>query len=188
LNPNQITRLTNGTDGSLIDHVFSNLHENSTFNIIENNISDHLAVMVELNIKLLQKRDIHKFTRSYKEENWSKFIALLLQEEWHYLYSQQDVDKKSELFMNTLINYFERSFALNKITIKANQVNKIRLSDTTSSLKESLIRLSDDIKYEQCQVALSKLRSKKKLLKKQVGNAIRSEIKTQNSSKLEKKF
>jgi hypothetical protein len=99
LNPNQITRLTNGTDGTLIDHVFSNLHENSTFNIIENNISDHLGVMVELNIKLLQKRDIHKFTRSYKEENWSKFIALLLQEEWHYLYSQQDVDKKKVNFL-----------------------------------------------------------------------------------------
>lgn len=102
--------------GSLIDHIFSNVTQKNTFSIIYNILSDHNAVFSTINLPVLRVKDSFKMSRNFSDENWEIFMGYLSLENWQGVYSIFDIDTKSEIFMTILINGFEKSFPLKRLT------------------------------------------------------------------------
>jgi exonuclease III len=170
--------------GTLIDHIFSNITQNNTFQIINNILSDHKAVTASINLPTQRIKDTFQMTRSFCDKNWETFINYLNQENWLDVYAHPDIDNKSEIFMEKLIKYFEKSFPLKKRVKRANQINKIKLTTSTQQLKNELILLNDEIITERDVVKRDLLRQQRSTLKKYVAYCVNGEIKKYNDTKI----
>jgi hypothetical protein len=120
---------------TLLDLFLSNLDCTRTVIIEQVCFSDHDSVQCNFEIYFEPPKDQFKWIRDYSDENWKTFNELLQIETWINVFSAPNVDTMCSNFMNKLIDYFEQSFPLKKIVIRANQVNKVKLSDATKELK-----------------------------------------------------
>jgi Reverse transcriptase (RNA-dependent DNA polymerase)/Endonuclease-reverse transcriptase len=188
INTNKITRknVTNENRGTLIDHIFTSIQKNNTFNVLEYDTSDHHAVTSTIDVPICKPRDFHKQVRQFSEKNWSTFKDLLIKENWQPVYDLPSTDEKSEYFMNKIVQYFNISFPLKKIVIRANQTNKINLSASTRQLRNRLLTISNDIQSTPCAIEKERLKRERAILRKQVSQKIRLEIKVKNDSKISK--
>ena len=110
------TRITNHS-ASLIDHIFSNnCHTITQSGIITENLSDHLAVYV--NILLDPNKLNHKITADttsheqhlINDENLANFKTEIASTDWTFLDQMYSADDKFEKFEHEYRNIYEKSF------------------------------------------------------------------------------
>jgi Reverse transcriptase (RNA-dependent DNA polymerase)/Endonuclease-reverse transcriptase len=185
LNSNRPTRHSDNINGgTLIDHIFTSVQNNSIFDIINYDCSDHKVVLSALDLPVVRPRDKFKYTRKFSEENWKTFTDLMLKENWQTVYDQIDIDEKSEVFMDIIIKYFNCAFPLKKIVIRANQNNKVNLSTATRQMRNRLLAIDNELKLNLSDIQKQKLRQERTRLRKQASSSIRHEIKVKNDNKL----
>jgi hypothetical protein len=188
VNKNCVTRRPendSGSLGTLIDHIFTNICVKNEYQTVDICFSDHNAVLAKFYLQKVINRDTFKMVRIFNDENYVYFYNLLSLELWNDLYNPQiDIDERSKLFMNKLVNYFNESFPLKKITQRVNQQNKVNLSFETQQMKSTLISLNDSIKKERDDATRSNLIRKRRLLKKQLSSSINKEVKAVNDRKI----
>jgi malonyl CoA-acyl carrier protein transacylase len=74
-----ITRVNdNSNGGTLIDHIFTSIKHDSIFKVLDYECSDHKAIITSLDIPLIRPKDYKKQVRKFSEDNWQKFLDLLL--------------------------------------------------------------------------------------------------------------
>jgi Reverse transcriptase (RNA-dependent DNA polymerase)/Endonuclease-reverse transcriptase len=184
VNTEKITRKNdNSTGGTLIDHIFTNIAHNSP-DTHEYTGSDHKAVSCNVNLLVTRPKDFCKVTRKFSEDNWKVFTDLLIKEDWQQIYDHNDLDEKSCIFMAKIVDYFNFSFPLHKVVVRANQINKVNLSAPTRTLKSKLLTISDEINSTLCDVTRERLKKERLSLRKQVSARIRYEIKSKNDIKI----
>jgi len=184
INDNQLTRYSNNVTGTLIDHVYSNLDKNSSFEIVNNVFSDHMAVAVNFDLPVERAKDTFKMARKFSEQNWSIFLGHLSLETWEEVFWETEVDAKSDIFMAKLVNYFENSFPLTKTTQRANQLNKINLTAESRLLRQKLIDINEEIASERDLEKRAELRKKRNILKRKRSSSITKEVKKRNDRKI----
>jgi len=175
MNENTPTREMNGSK-SLIDHIFCSLDCKTDFEVKEVDFSDHKAVHCELNVKVEEPSDTFVWTRIYSNENWETFEKRVKRINWSEVYEAQDVDDKSEIYMDKLIKVFNDSFPKQRTVKKANQIGKARLPEMTKLRKDELRQLGEKIKEEKKREQQIQLRA---------GN---SYVKPENISRLEREY
>jgi Reverse transcriptase (RNA-dependent DNA polymerase) len=181
VNTNQITRVNgNINGGTLIDHIFTSVQHNSVFQVLDYDCSDHRAITTALDIPLIRPKDFRKQVRKFSPENWQTLLDLLVKENWESVYKETNIDLKSELFMDKLIQYFNSAFPLHTIVVRANQINKVNLSASTRILKNRLLSLDNEIKSTLSEIERTRLKKERANLQKQVSNNIREEVKNKN--------
>jgi hypothetical protein len=185
LNSNGITRVCgNDQGGTQIDFVFSSITHNCSFEIINNIFSDHKLISSVIDFPIILAKDTFRFCRRFSEANWALFLSLLANENWQNVYDECDVNEKSNVFINIIIKYFDKSFPLRKIIIRANQVNKVNLSTSTREIKSRLLEIDRDIKLSNNAAVTNTLRAEKRSLRKYLTFCINSEIKAVNDRKI----
>jgi exonuclease III len=105
VNNEGVTRAAdNPQGGSLIDHIFSNITQSNTFQIINNILSDHKAVSASINLPVQRIKDSFQMIRKFTVENWEMFMKKLTQENWQEVYAHPDLDytKVKFLWINLL--------------------------------------------------------------------------------------
>jgi hypothetical protein len=184
INTETVTRINgnNKNGGTLIDHVFSSIQSNNSFEILDYHTSDHNAVLATIDVPIRKPKDYHKLVRKFSKQNWATFTDLLLRENWQQVYDLPNIDEKSSYFMEKIVEYFNVSFPLKKIVVRANQNNKINLSAPTRQLRNRLFEINRDIKSTLCVIDKERLRRERTILRKQVSLNIKSEIKLKNDS------
>jgi hypothetical protein len=157
------------------------------YDILNNYCSDHVAVSACIDIPIFKLKDTFRMVRTHNEENWEKFIILLTNEDWHDMYNSPnpDIDSKSEIFTNKLILYYDRSFPLKKIIIRANQTNKVNLTASTRQIKVELRNLCDEIAGETNVELRQTMLNAKNSLKKYLSYCINGEVKKANNEKIQ---
>jgi Reverse transcriptase (RNA-dependent DNA polymerase)/Endonuclease-reverse transcriptase len=175
MNENTPTREMNGSK-SMIDHIFCSLDCKTDFAVEQVEFSDHKAVHCELNIQVEEPRDTFAWTRIYSEENWESFERRIKRISWNDVYEAQDVDDKSEIYMEKLIRVFNDSFPKQRIVKKANQIGKARLPEMTKMRKDELRQLGERIREE-----------KKREMQKQTREGT-SYVKPENIIRLEREY
>jgi len=185
LNINRVTRPNDNINGgTLIDHIFTSIPNSSKFDTLEYDCSDHKAIFTTLDIPIERPKDVFRYVRKFNDENWHKFQDLLIKENWDDVYQQNDIDSKSEIFINRIVEYFNLSFPLTKIIIRANQINKINLSVLTRQLKIRLLQIDNELKYSLCDLEKQRLRTERAKVRKNVASSIKDEVKLINDSKI----
>lgn len=109
----KITRPTRITTNSatLIDNIYSNEMENKLKSgILINDITDHLPVFIsyDYNYRKKDREKYKKFKRIRTNETINKFKAELLEYNWEVLYSENDVNKAYELFLNVFQDSYNK--------------------------------------------------------------------------------
>jgi hypothetical protein len=184
VNTDKITRANDSSNGgTLIDHIFTNIAHNSP-DTHDYTGSDHKAVSCNVNLPVNRPKDYYKQTRTFSDENWKMFNDLLIKEDWQQIYEHGDLDEKSSLFMEKIVDYFNTSFPLKKVLVRANQINKVNLSAPTRVMKSKLLKISDEINSTLCDVTKERLKKERCTLRKRLSACIRSEMKTSNDSKI----
>jgi hypothetical protein len=112
VNVNGITRLNDNLNGgTLIDQIFTSIKHNSVFEVFDYECSDHRAITASLDTPINRPKDFYKQVRKFSHVNWQTFLELLLKENWNFVYNEIDMDKKSELFVDKLVEYFNIAFS-----------------------------------------------------------------------------
>jgi Reverse transcriptase (RNA-dependent DNA polymerase) len=187
LNGGKITRANNNNvnGGSLIDHIFTSIVQETTYDIIDYECSDHKAIISSLNLPISRPKDRFKLTRKFSDKNWQTFIDFLIKENWQTVYDVVDVDEKSNIFMTKITEYFELAFPLKKIVIRANQTNKTNLSAGTRMLRNRLLNIDCELRSSLSEIEKHRLRAERARLRKQVSSGIRYEVKVNNDQKIQ---
>ena len=136
---NQPTRIFNESH-TLIDNIFSNVYQNSTNGIIYSDISDHLPIFVickqsKHNVNPLPK----KTSNSHRKESQDNIDSLnvdLSKEEWLEVFSQTDVNKCYNNFMQKLKSLYDKYIPL--ITVKHNSTAKTKMPWITQGIIRSI--------------------------------------------------
>ena len=84
---------------SLIDHIISNVPNQSATVLISNQIADHLTVTVRAKLRRQGRRPSPFKTRSWRKVNWDAVCLNLLQSDWSSIYSMDSVDEKVAAFL-----------------------------------------------------------------------------------------
>jgi len=185
LNQNRVTRPNCNTNGgTLIDHIFTNIQNEAQFEIINYNCSDHNAITCSLDLPVDRPKDSSRLVRDFSDKNWQTFKDLLIKENWQLVYEQSDLNEKSEVFMDTLIKYFNFAFPLKKIVVRANQINKAKLSAETWQLKNRLLLIDNELKSSLCDIEKQRLRKERSQLRKQTSILVNKEVTIRNDAKI----
>jgi hypothetical protein len=181
VNVNRVTRVNNNTNGgTLIDHIYTSVTHKSDFDVLDYDCSDHRAIIASLDIPIIRPKDFYKQVRKFSPENWQTFLDLLLKENWNPVYNETDMDKKSELFIDKLVEYFNVAFPLQKSLVRANQINKTNLSAPTRQMKNRLLCIDNEIKSTLSDLEKIRLKKEKAKLQLQVTKNIRGEVQNTN--------
>jgi hypothetical protein len=84
--------------GTLIDHIFTSVQNNSIFDVLNYDCSDHKVIISAVDLPVVRPKDKFKYTRQFSEENW-KTMDLMVKENWQSVYDQTDIDEKSEVYL-----------------------------------------------------------------------------------------
>jgi hypothetical protein len=133
-------------------------------------VLNHKAIITSLDIPLIRPKDYKKQVRKFSENNWQKFLDLLLKENWEAFYTEVDIDVKSEYFVGKLVEYFNLALPVHTVVVKANQINKANLSAPTRQLRNRLLHINNEIKSTLCDFEKLRLQKERANLRKQVAN------------------
>jgi len=86
--------------------------------------------------------------------------------------------------METIVKYFNVAFPLKKITVRAHQINKLKLSAQTRWLKHRLLIIDNYLKSSPCDLEKQRLRKERSKLRKEVSSNIAKEVKIRNDTEI----
>ena len=113
---NKPTRITNSTQ-TIIDNIFSNVLNDISTGIMYYDISDHLPIF------MINKKNNHLFKNPSKdfvmrrketEQNIASLKIDLSQEDWRNVYSELDVNKSYESFIEKFLYYYNKNIPLHR--------------------------------------------------------------------------
>ena len=129
LNPiiNTATRITD-LSNTCLDQIFVKLHTFplSTYNL-NTGVSDHNAVLVNIHlpndVKTYKAKRETVWRRNYSKDNINYFKFLLSKEKWYDVLGEHNINKKVQVFMDTVAYNFNIAFPLRSVRIKTNKVS-----------------------------------------------------------------
>ena len=115
----ECTRVTN-CSSTLIDNILVNECLNIIDKgIINNNMSDHLAQYVNVQISWVDS-NVPQKKRLFSDENINTFCRYLRNENWQEIYSVQNVEDSFNSFLQIILYFFELSFPIKVVLNKSN--------------------------------------------------------------------
>ena len=117
------TRIT-PRSATLIDNIFTNTSDNeNNSGVISFDVSDHMPIfMISSKLKFKNVRKQKKIkVRKENSQNISALNKDLEREGWQDVYSQNDVNKAYEAFINKLIYYYDKNIPLVESRTKKNK-------------------------------------------------------------------
>uniref|UniRef100_A0A6P7GX50 Uncharacterized protein LOC114347850 n=1 Tax=Diabrotica virgifera virgifera TaxID=50390 RepID=A0A6P7GX50_DIAVI len=111
------TRVTD-TSVTTLDNVFVNFSNSGLSCVLDNTVSDHRTVLVELDFETELSYFIQK--RQFGEDSINHFIVNLINENWNSVYGILDTNLAFQAFINIFLYHFNNSFPS---TRKKNQNN-----------------------------------------------------------------
>lgn len=134
------TRVTKNTS-TIIDHIFSNVVDTSLACVVDNDISDHRAILFELYSKpKCSTTQTFQFRRHFSDNSITNFCSDLLNESWAEIYNMYTIDESYQYFYDTFMFYFNKYFPLKKNYTKSNGTDKKWVNN---EVKMSSIKLKD---------------------------------------------
>lgn len=129
------TRVTN-TTSTIIDHIFTNIIDNSLAVVVDNNISDHRTVLFQFNSEPCSNYAPSScFRRSFNDNSVSNFQFALKNENWSEIYNLSDMDEAYDYFHKIFLYHFntyfpERRYFKTNNSDKRWVSNEVRVSST----------------------------------------------------------
>lgn len=106
------TRVTINTS-TTIDNIFSNILDNSLACVVDNVISDHRTILLELNTENVNSKLQTRQSKRFFSDNSIRDFSLALQmESWSHVYELYTFDDAFDCFYNIFISYFNKYFPL----------------------------------------------------------------------------
>nr|CAH7726507.1 unnamed protein product [Callosobruchus chinensis] len=127
------TRVT-ATTSTIIDQVFINFDSNGCCCVLDNNISDHRTILIELDLNITTNNNKTSFNRSFSGENIKTFRHYLEAEDWLQVFSSSDFQQAFQSFYSSLLYYFEISFPKRRRFVKPDKKNWINNDVIKSSI------------------------------------------------------
>lgn len=128
------TRVT-GTTCTMIDHIFINFKNNGICSVLDNTISDHRTVFLELQCNTINSEKASCVKRSFNDSAILNFQRALQDENWCCLYTISEPNLAFNYFFETFMYYFnyhfpERRYYVNIINNKKWVNDTVRSSST----------------------------------------------------------
>nr|CAI5859660.1 unnamed protein product [Callosobruchus analis] len=118
------TRVT-ATTSTIIDQAFINFDSNGCCCVLDNNISDHRTILIELDLNMTTNNNKTSFKRSFSDENIKTFRHYLEAEDWLQVFSSSNFQQAFQSFYSSVLYYFEISFPKRKSFVKRDKKNWI---------------------------------------------------------------
>lgn len=134
----QATRLGENRS-TLLDNIFTNVNKEIQTRLEVSHFSDHLAVVLDVPLEWKSNENMPKYIkkRHYSDENKAVFRGLLQRERWDdIIHNNDNLNKKYNNFINTVLHNFEIAFPNKIIKIKNKKKNKIQNNKLTDIKKD----------------------------------------------------
>jgi hypothetical protein len=118
------TRITENTK-SLLDVIVINKddHINQAV-VLDLGYSDHQAQILHINVENLKKGPVRIKERQFTEESIEEFNYLLSKESWQELWLNTEVNTKFNIFMDSILYYYNIAFPLKSSYLKESSKNR----------------------------------------------------------------
>nr|CAI5855910.1 unnamed protein product [Callosobruchus analis] len=93
--------------------------------VLDNNISDHRTILIELDLNITTNNNKTSFKRSFSDENIKTFRHYLEAEDWLQVFSSSNFQQAFQSFHSSVLYCFEISFPKRKSFVKRDKKNWI---------------------------------------------------------------
>lgn len=131
------TRVTD-TSCTLIDQVFHNFNNDGICVVLDNCISDHRTVMLEMKLKNNNSSQLFSDKRFFTEDAISQFSDALFGEGWQKMYESEDLNLAFNHFYSIFLYHFEIYFPKRKCRYTTQNKNWV-----SGEVRQSSIKLKD---------------------------------------------
>jgi exonuclease III len=128
-----------GKSSTLIDHIFAGPGPFEARSVVVPNLfSDHDGVLLSFHCNVPKPVDRFIWERRFTDINVKKFEVFLNRQSWMSVLQAMSVDAKYHAFLTTFLAGFEEFFPEVKKIQRANQLDKIVVSDTIRLMRAEL--------------------------------------------------